>query len=393
MRISVPALIGAMSCAACAARAGVGGPSPVAAATATSVDAPACGDTTAQTVHAAICRTWERFLASTGGHYRLAAFRPSPYWLASEQHQWRVYALALSYLPDGAVPELAGADSVPDAQGDYRVVTRFTSPDENNAMRSRVVRVTVFARRSDSAWVLENALPVLTRAWRRDTVGVITYVEEPAYPFDRGRAHQAAVFVDSLAGALGVPRPDHLTYYLTTSSDETYRIMGLETDKHWGSVGGAAQPTNYQLFSGIPSEGEDYRHELTHVVILPLMGGRTTYFVSEGIPTWLGGTTGMDFPAAARSLALFLDAHPGVALDSILGGHYPVAQFYPAAGVFVDMVHARAGTDGVKSLCDAGPMEQDLRAATERLLKEPWAEVASDWRRRVLSFEAGARAR
>jgi hypothetical protein len=310
---------------------------------------------------------------------------PSPYWLPSEQQQWRVYALALSYLPDSARAEVLSIDSTPDAEGEYRVVTLFISANENNAMRSRSVRVTVFARGAGSGWVLANALPVLTRTWRRDTVGAITYVIEPGYAFNRGRAEQAAAFVDSLASALGLPRIDPLTYFLASSSDEIYRIIGLETDRKWGPVGGFAQPTNHLLFSGIPAVGEDYRHELTHIVILPLMG-RTSYFVSEGVPTWLGGTTGMDFPTAARGFATFLRQHPNVTLDSILSGPYPVARFYPAGAVFVKLVYDQGGTNAVKALFDCGPTLTDFRAAVEHLLGRPWASIAVDWRQLALSF-------
>jgi hypothetical protein len=87
---------------------------------------------------------------------------------------------------------------------------------------------------------------------------------EPGYLFDRGRAERAVAFTDSVAAAFGVPHLDHLTYYLTSSEAEVYRIMGLQTDIKWAPLGGVAQPTNHQLFSGLPSIGGDYRHELAH---------------------------------------------------------------------------------------------------------------------------------
>ena len=248
------------------------------------------------------------YLDASGRHYSLGAFRPSPYWVPSEQHEWRVYALALAYLPDSAIPHVLSIEPASDSSGEYRVVTRFTSPNEDNALRSRKATVTVFAVPSPHGWLLANALPRLTKMWRRDTVGLIAYVYPPGYPFQRGSAQRAASFVDSLSAALGVPPPDHLTYYLASSVDEVYHIMGADTDKRWGPVGGVAQPTNHQLFSGIPAVGEDYRHELTHIVILPLMTGRTPYLVSEGVPTWLGGTTGMVFaPRLRGSLPSFVN--------------------------------------------------------------------------------------
>lgn len=339
-------------------------------------------DSSARGPEAEVYRTWLRYLESKSGRYYIGAGKPSPYWLAAEQRQWPWYDLAGSYLPDSATPEVLSIQPTPD--GEYRVVTHFRSDNENNPMRSRTVTMTVFALRSEDGWVFGNALPRLTCTWRRESVGPITYIMEPGYPFDRGRAERAVAFTDSLASAFGVPRLEPLTYYLTSDVDEVYRIMGLETDIKWGPVGGVAQPVNHQLFSGIPAVGEDYRHELAHMILRPLMG-RTLYFVSEGVPTWVGGTTGMDFRTAAGGLATFLAQHPDVSLDSILTGRFPPAQFYPAAGVFVMMVFDQGGVDAVKALYDSGPLE-DFRAAMERLFKRPWALIVADWRQRVLSF-------
>jgi len=319
-------------------------------------------------------------LGLKGGQYGWGAWQPSQYWLASEQQRWHVYDLAMAYLPDSATPDAISIDSV--APDEYRVVTRFLEDSATSPMQAPVVRMTVFAVRDNGHWVFANALPRLTRSWRREAVRGLTYVMEPGYPFDRTRAERAAAFVDSLATAFGVPRLTSFTYYLTTSSDEIYRIMGLETDHKWGPVGGVSQPTNHQLFSGNPAVGEDYRHELAHMVLLPLMGN-TLYFVSEGVPTWVGGTSGMDFKAAARQFAGFLREHPGVTLDSILDGGLPPKQLYPAAAVFVDMANDVGGVAAIKALYGSG---DDFHKSMERLFKKPWAQIVADWRTKALSF-------
>jgi hypothetical protein len=292
--------------------------------------------------------------------------------------------MALSYLPDGATPEVLSIEPDSAGAGEYRVVIRFTSADTNNTMRSREVRVTVLANRSGDRWVFANALPRLTRTWSRETVGQITYVIQPGYVWNRTRAEQAVAFVDSLTSALRIPKLERLTYYMASTADEVCRIIGLETDRRGAPVGGLAQPENYQLFSGIPAEGEDHRHELTHVVILPLVTAKTTDFVNEGIATWLGGTAGVDFSTAARELAVFLRLHPNIGLDSIVTGRSIVS--FIAGAVFVSMVHAHGGSDAIKALLESGPTWPDFRPAMERLLGRPWGEIASAWRRQALSF-------
>jgi len=296
--------------------------------------------------------------------------------------------MALSYLPDSAVADVRSIEPDSEGSGEYRLFIHFTSQDENNPMRSRAVWVTLFAVRSGNNWVLANALPRLTRTWRHDRVGLITYVIEPDHLFDRERAARAASFVDSLATALSVPPPERLTYFVTSSTEEVYRIIGIETGKRGMPPGGLAQPTNYLLFSGIPALGEDYRHELTHIVILPLMGC-ATYFISEGVPTWLGGTSGMDFPTSVRRLAAILRAFPLVTLDTIMSGRYPTPEthqllFYPAAGVFVKMAFDHGGTSALKSLFECAPGTRDFRSSMEQLFGRPWPEIADEWRRTAL---------
>jgi len=207
---------------------------------------------------------------------------------------------------------------------------------------------------------------------------------EPGYNFDRSRAERAVRFTDSISDAFRVPKMPPLTYYLTSSSDEIYRIMGLETDIKWGPVGGVAQPTNHMLFSGMPAIGEDYRHELAHLVLLPLMGN-TRYFVSEGVPTWVGGTGAADFHTAAREFASFLTGHPSVTLDSVVDGALPAKQLYPGAAIFVSMANDRGGVEAVKRLYSSGG---DFRASMERLFAKPWVQIVSDWRDRVMSFRS-----
>ena len=382
--IALHTLLACIAAGSCTRRPSASGTA--AADTVTSTSHPWAGSS-AVGPEAEIYRDWMRHLLSKEGRYAETSGARSSDWLPAEQAQWPVHELAALYLPDGATPEVLNIRPEPGLDGEYRVVTAFHSADANNAMRARLVRLTVFALRSQGRWIFANALPRLTRGWRHEAVGPFTYVMEPNYPFDRRRAQLAVAFVDSLATGLGVPRLEHVTYYLTSSSDELYLIIGLDTDDKYGPVGGLGQPINHQLFSGIPAVGEDYRHELAHLVLLPLiMGHPTTYFVSEGVPTWLGGTTGMDFPTAARGLAEALAQTPSVTLDSLLARQGPVSQFYPAGAVFADMAYQQGGTPAVKALFDAGPTPERFRAAAEAIFQRPWALIAAEWRTHALSF-------
>src|SRR2546426_10990463 len=73
-------------------------------------------------------------------------------------------------------------------------------------------------------------------------------------------------------------------------------------------AGGRSNAIDRLVFSGSASVGEAYRHELAHLVIAPLLRGRTFWLVSEGLATWAGGSAGLGFqqlpPGRARYLPL-----------------------------------------------------------------------------------------
>ncbi len=249
----------------------------------------------------AVRRVWDEYIASKNGQFASNAGTPSPLWSASEQSWWPMYDLAGFYLPDQAVPEVLHVTPV-DATVDsaYQIVTRFwpAGPTPRDSSTKPVLTMTVYARRDGQRWVLANALPFRTSTWARESRGSITYRVAPALRFDASRAVRAAAFVDSLAAAFGVPAPERIDYYVVESVDQAMEILGVVVPERFGAAGGFAKPVNFQVFSGIPAIGENYRHELAHVVLLPIIrGGSTSLLASEGVPTWFGGTGEETFKA------------------------------------------------------------------------------------------------
>lgn len=327
---------------------------------------------------------WDEYLASKEGRFSVNAGTPSPHWSASEQKRWPMYDLAGYFLPHGVVPEVVSVTPVsPAADTAYRIVTRFhradrVTPDSSDAT---VMTMTVYARRERRRWVLASALPYNTRSWVRETRGRIDYVVAPALTFNPARAEDAAAFVDSLAEAFGLDAAPRIEYFVTESVDQAMEILGAVVPERFGANGGFAR-TN-MVFSGIPALGENYRHELTHVLLGPLMqGGASSLLASEGIPTWLGGSGGRDFTASVRHLAALLREQPAVDLYKIVFDQGISAEIRnPAGAVVAQMVFETGGTAAVlEYLRSAG---HALPEALERLLGRPWDTIESDWRRRV----------
>lgn len=146
--------------------------------------------------------------------------------------------------------------------------------------------MTVFARRQHDRWGLANSLTYNSAAWQRETRGRVTFRVAPTLHFTASRAERAAAFVDSRPQVCSVAPPPRLDYYVTESVDQTLEIPGTVVPQRFGAAGGFAKPVNFQVFSGIPALGEECRHDIAHVVLVPITcGSSTSLLASEGIPT------------------------------------------------------------------------------------------------------------
>lgn len=334
----------------------------------------------------AVRELWTEYLASKQGRFAANATAPTSLWSAAERKRWPLYDLASLYLPDHALPEVVSITPV-DAAVDsaYRIVTRFWPADTSapSSSATPVLTMTVFARREGPRWRLASALPYSTSAWVRETRGRITFRISPGLRFDPAKADRAAGFVDSLASALRVPAPPRIEYYVAESVDEAMEILGAVVPERFGPNGGFARPINAQVFSGIPALGENYRHELAHVLLLPIIrDASSSLLASEGVPTWLGGTAGRDYPGSVRGLAALLRAQPQIDLHRIVyDGSLPSAIRNPAGAVLAEMVHEAGGVEAlIEYLRSPGAAIPDT---LERLLQRSWDDIEAEWRRRI----------
>lgn len=289
-----------------------------------------------------------------------------------------MFDLAGFYMPDGAVNEVMSIRRSGDAN-EYELVARFRSTGQRD---SAAMTVTVFGVREGGRWVLANALPRTTARWPRHAVGPITYVVDPRLTFSLTRARQALAFSDSVAKAFTLPRLGPTEYYVASSVDVAMASLGVKTTQRYGAAGGFSKPVNHQIFSGIPTQGENYRHELVHLILRPLFNGSTTTLLaSEGVATWLGGTGGTDFRGSVRGLAKYLTENPTVTLDSLMdAGSRPQSMRYTAGAVLCEMLARRGGARSIAAFHTAGPGLAQVRAELVRLLGRTWPVIVSEWR-------------
>ncbi len=340
------------------------------------------GDYTTQGPVPEIYRAWRNYLRSDAQRQS-----PTKYWSAAEQRKWPRYDIAGAFAYQGFPATVMSIQLAhPGATDEYVVRTLFASVDGPAKDAKPMALTRVYAIRENGQWVFANALPRLTRDWKRHLIGHITYIVQPGHDFNEGKARSAVRFADSVAAMFGVPPVTELNYYVADTSEELNRILGLDF-MVGGDQASYSDAARQMIFVGSPVFGEDHRHELTHYVLVPLMrSGNTPGIINEGTATWLGGWLGKAFPDVMREYAAFLITHPTITLDSVLTVEDHDLGTRPAGAALVEMTFQHGGIPAVKALMAIGRTDAQLRAALQKGLGMPWPEIERMWRAHILEY-------
>lgn len=219
---------------------------------------------------------------------------------------------------------------------------------------------------------LSGALPRLTRDWEHRATGRMTFWYAPGQHLDPKKIARASRFVDSVASLFRVTPPEHMDVYITASSDEAQRAIGLDffpaASGPGDGNGGLTLPHGIVLV-GNPRIGEAYLHEFVHVVLWPLFPHASRLF-TEGVATWLGGSQDRSLAQMYALLHAYQTAHPEISISDLLGGGSVPGgarawtdAMYATGALVADAVYRRSGIEGLRRFAL-------LPAAPDRLIAE-----------------------
>jgi hypothetical protein len=349
------------------------------------------GIDTTDTVAHHLIETLKGYLASEG-----AGWKPTPYWRAAEQREGEQYDPAsgiLGYQLPGTIVQLS-----PDVPHDSTYVLKvlFALTDSARARWQPLALQRFYVVRQDTSWVLTSALRRHTAGWTVTAVGPLSYRYDPQYPFSIERARSAAAFVDSLVKALELPPPDTIRYYLAESADEMARLLGfdwlkLPSGPESGRGGWAGASS---LYSGDDRRGEDYRHELAHLIAGPLRSSTGRHrFIEEGFATWLGGTAGLSLAAGIPRLTAFVREYPSYPWRDLASYSTPDDIRHLSGALLFEAVHREAGWPGVRMLLEAGRSDDALLSALPPALRMTPETFERWWRSEIARASAQEPAR
>jgi hypothetical protein len=236
----------------------------------------------------------------------------------------------------------------------YVVKTAYARPDSSGTGRLIALQ-RIYAVREGNEWRLSNAIIRLTRGWQRLHSGRITYSYEPGQHPHPEAVRRAGRFIDSVATLFGVRPPDSLDYYVTSSKDSYFRIIGLDFFISEEELGGQTLVSPGIVLSGNPALGDSYLHELVHAVLGS--HGSRNYVVAEGCAVWLGGAHGQSYPEMLEWLGRYQKAHPTLHLADLIqdsadaGSDADRTDAMKTTGAMLaEAVYRHRGTTGLREL-------------------------------------------
>ncbi len=100
----------------------------------------------------AVRQLWKSYVDSKQGRFAGNASTPSPLWSSTEQHRWRLYDLAASYIPDGAAVRVLDIRST-GVTHEYEIVSEFQASGLASEVAGSTVRTFVYATLENGRWV------------------------------------------------------------------------------------------------------------------------------------------------------------------------------------------------------------------------------------------------
>jgi hypothetical protein len=277
----------------------------------------------------------------------------NPYWNEEEKAKYNDFDLSRSLLnqfPSGQLlryfkPKILSIEK----EGEHYGIRTMYSGDglEGEYRKSDPWAIQkIYAVRENNQWKLKNSLPIITNAWKRKTIGKITFIYSPCHQFNEELAAKANEFCNQVTNEYQFPDWEPFDFYLTQSGDDLGRLLNFDFF-FAGYTTGIGLNEKRILLSGQGSEY--YPHEFMHLIV-PKYERHS--LIEEGFASWKGGQGGKTFEESAKILANELTKNETVTFLDVLNRRWgwEYAAFYTTGAILCNSAYEKGGTTLVNEL-------------------------------------------
>jgi len=173
------------------------------------------------------------------------------------------------------------------------------------------------------------------------------YYTNPKFTLEKNAMAEANRFCDSVAKIFDI-KPEVKAKYIVTEKNRTYEVFGHYF--YWGASGSIQFNIGKQRFILDNQTNGNYRHEITHYLFSEFSSIK---ILSEGLATWLGGTTSFQTYQQAIDTLKKLPYKDTTELNRILKRKLPYWQAtytYAIGGIIIESIYKKYGPKVVLDL-------------------------------------------
>ncbi len=337
-----------------------------------------------------VIRLWSDYLSSHPD-----SVYDNPYWLSSEKQRYMKYDFLNSVYFNPSLYYFLAYNkptvmSVFRADSGFVIRTLFASQADSGFSRPFCI-TRIMAKKEAGQFRLCNVLPFNTRSWQKETLGNITFILPPTHQFNRELAQRMDAFVDSLAALWNI-KPLPSEFYLADDLSEIMTMRGFDFyvgESYNRGTGGLADVANRIVFGA--GQNEWYPHEFVHVYVNPMFPNAHFYFL-EGYAALLGGSRGHDLSWHVRRMQQYLNDHPELDLNDLLGFWHFDPQTDPKyvfGGLLCRLALDKGGMSTLRRLFSFGQKEKDFYDAIEAVFGVKQQELNRFIRTKLAAYAAG----
>ena len=191
----------------------------------------------------------------------------------------------------------------------------FMEPQDTDVAHLRAIYNIVAEVRSGEV-IFSRYVNYATRNWRKEKVGEVTYYTSPHRQFSNEEANAQQEFIQLLCNFLNTDEIP-ITYYSCIDPVELFNIKGFDYtyEMFFSKTGGLAGFNNH-LYSG--NNSDRYDHEVVHLYLSASLGTKLNSLLNEGIATYLGGSSGIDYQTHRSNLMKYVRENPDLDLSEHL---------------------------------------------------------------------------
>lgn len=315
----------------------------------------------------------------------------NPFWNTAEKKLYANFDLSKDFIYQFPSKQLLNYYkptilSIEKSDDDYIIRTLFSASNVDGDYRkyNPWCITKLYAVKENGEWKLKNALPYITKNWKRKTVGKITFIYSTQHKFNLELAKKANEYCNRIAKDFELPEWEAFDYYITDNADEMGQLLNF--DYFYAShTTGVGMYENRMLFAGFGSEW--YPHEFVHLVV-PFANRHQ--LIDEGFATWQGGAMEKSFEERAKILANEFTKNDTLTFTDILNKSWgwQYAAFYTSGAIICKLAYDKGGIAAIKKLLAIPPDDAQLIDSICTILDVPKNDFEKYWR-----LEMGRRTR